>query len=244
MRGWCARRVWLAALALATLGGCAKAEHALTYKLTVTLSDNGRPVSGSVVRSEDWVPNQVGGANVPLNHNAHGDAIVLPVRGRLLVVTLAGWDKLRCTGPRDPQGCRKEDDWSPQAAAPATVGEPGVWGWKAPPGADGKANLGAGQLPVLVTFAGAPSLASVKVVDAAHLDEAFGPGVALQSAVVERTNDGVTRGVADALPFLRSGGSGMQECILELPPPPNLPPNAQVKNPDLGDCVWSSLFTQ
>jgi hypothetical protein len=244
MRGWWAGGVWLAALALATLGGCAKAEHALTYRLTVTVSDNGRPVSGSVVRREDWVPNQVGGANVPLNHNAHGDAIVLPVRGRLLVVTLAGWDKLRCTGPRDPQGCRKEDDWSPQAAAPATVGEPGIWPWKSPPDASGRASLAADQLPVLVTFEGAPSLAGVQVVDAAHLDEAFGPGVALQSAVVERTNDGVTRGVADALPFLRSGGSGMQECILELPPPPNLPPGAQVKNPDLGDCVWNSLFTE
>jgi hypothetical protein len=99
-------------------------------------------------------------------------------------------------------------------------------------------------LPVLVTFSGPPSLASVKVVDAAHLDEAFGPGVRIASASVERTGDGVTRGVAAALPFLRAPGPQMQECILELPPPPNLPPGAQVKNPDLGDCVWNSLLSE
>jgi hypothetical protein len=228
---------------LIALAGCARPEHALTYRLTVTLSDNGRPVTGSVVRSEDWTPNQVGGANVPLQHNARGDAIVLPVRGGLLVVTMAGWDKPACTGPRDPQRCRKADDWSPQAAAPATVGDPGVWAWKAPPGADGRASLSASQLPVLVTFAGAPSLASVRVVDAGELEAAFGPGVRLQSAVVERTGEGVTRGVAAALPFLRDRGPQMQDCIL-ADPPAHLPPGAQVANSDLGDCVWPSLFTR
>jgi hypothetical protein len=228
---------------LLALAGCARPEHALTYRLTVTVSDNGRPVSGSVVRSEDWTANQVGGANVPLQHNARGDAIVLPVRGRLLVVTTAGWDKPACTGPRDPRGCRKADDWSPQAAAPATVGEPGVWAWKAQPGADGRASLAASQLPVLVTFAGAPSLASVRVVDAGQLEQTFGPGVRLQSAIVERTNDGVTRGVATALPFLRDPGPQMQECILAAPPA-QLPHGAQVANPDLHDCVWPSLFTR
>lgn len=237
------RLTWAAIPLLIACVGCAKAEHALTYRLTVTVSDNGRPVSGSVVRSEDWVPNQVGGDNVPLMHEVKGDAIVLPVRGRLLVVTLAGWDKLACTGPGDPQGCRKSDDWSPQAAAPATVGAPGVWAWKAPAGADGKASLAASQLPVLVTFDGAPSLAAVRVVDATRFADSFGPGVRLQSATVERTGDGVTRGVADALPFLRNPGPQMQEYILEKPPPPP-PPGAQVANPDLGDCVWNSLFTQ
>jgi hypothetical protein len=235
---------WLAALGALALGACAQPQHALTYRLTVTVSDNGRPISGSVVRSEAWVANQVGGSNVPLNHQARGDAIVLPVRGRLLVVTLAGWDKPACTGPRDPQGCKRDDDWSPQAAGPATVGEPGVWAWKSPPDANGRASLAESQLPVLVTFTGAPSLAGVKVVDAAHLDDAFGPGVRLAAASVERTGDGVTRGVVAALPFIGNPGPQMQECVLELPPPPNLPPGAQVKNPDLGDCVWNSLFTQ
>ncbi len=232
-----------AVLALVALCACARPEHALTYRLTVTVSDNGRPVSGSGVRREDWVPNQVGGSNVPLMHEVKGDAIVLPIRGRLLVVTLAGWDKPTCTGPRDPQGCRKADDWSPQAARPATVGEPGVWPWKSPPGADGKASLGADQLPVLATFEGAPSLAAVKVVDAAHLEDAFGPGVRVQSAAAERTGDGVTRGVATALPFLRDPGPQMQDCILAYPPP-QLPPGAQIANPDLGDCVWNDLFTE
>jgi len=226
------------------LAGCARAEHPLTYRLIVTVSDNGRPVTGSVVRSEDWTPNQAGGADVPLKHNERGDAIVLPVHGRLLVVTLAGWNRPDCTGPRDPPGCHMQDDWSPQAAAPATVGEPGLWTWKSPPGADGRATLAAAELPVLVTFDGVPSLASARVVDAAHLDEALGPGVRLQSASVERSSEDVTRGVATALPFLRDRGPPMRECVPARPPPPNLPPGAQVENQDLGDCVWTTLFTE
>jgi hypothetical protein len=115
-----------ACLLLPLLFGCAKPQHALTYRLTVTVSDNGRPVSGSVVRSEDWTPNQVGGDNVPLQHNARGDAIVLPIRDRLLVVTMAGWDKPSCTCPSDPQGCTQRGDWTPQAAPPdATRARPG-----------------------------------------------------------------------------------------------------------------------
>jgi hypothetical protein len=243
MRTLWAKWAWAPALGALALCGCAKPQHALTYRLTVTVSGNGRSVSGSVVRSEDWTADQVGGSNVPLQHHARGDAIVLPIRGRLLVVALAGWDKLVCTGPRDPQGCRKRDDWSPQAASPATVGEPGAWPWKALPGADGKASLAPGQLPVLVTFAGAPSLANVKVVDAADLEDAFGPGVRVASASVERTSHRVTRGVTAALPFLRDPGGEMQNCIL-VDPPPHLSPGTQAGNPDLGDCVWNSFFTE
>ena len=235
-------RSWILALGLAGLAACAKPEHQLTYRLTVTVSDNGRPVTGSVVRSEDWVPQSIGGSNVPLAHDTHGDAIVLPIRGRLLVVTLADWDKPSCTGPGDPQGCRRRGDWSPQAAQPATAGDPGAWGWRSKPGADGQARLDAGQLPVLVTFRGPPSLAGVEVVDAAHLDAAFGPGVTLQSATAEPTSDAVTRGVAAQLPFLNTP-AGTQDCIL-ADPPPNPPAGAQIKNPQLGDCVWDSLFTE
>ena len=103
--------------------------------------------------------------------------------------------------------------------------------------------MASSQLPVLVTFDGAPSLATVKVVDAAHLDAIFGPGVQVQSAAVEQTGDAVTSGVASALPFLSTPDPQMQDCIL-ADPPPNLPPGAKLKNPDLGDCVWNSLFTQ
>jgi hypothetical protein len=234
----------LAVFALAALSACAKPQHALTYRLSLTVSDNGRPVSGSVVRSEDWTANQIGGDNVPLQENTRGDAIVLPVRGRLLVVTLAGWDKPNCTGPRDPQGCTRRGDWSPQAPPGSpTVADQGAWPWKAAPGPDGRASFSASQLPVLLTFDGPPSLATVRVVDAAHLDAAFGPGVLVRSVVVQQTADSVTRGVAAALPFLATPDPQMQECIL-ADPPPNLPPGAKLKNPDLGDCVWNSLFTQ
>ena len=177
----------LAMLALAALAACARPQHALTYRLSVTVGDNGHPVSGSVVRSEDWAPGEIGGDNVPLQHTVHGDAIVLPIRGRLLVVTMAGWDKPSCTGSSDPQGCTRRGDWTPQAAPPdATVGQTGAWPWIAVPGPGGAASLAAGQLPVLVTFDGAPSTSSVKVVDAAHLDAAFGPGVRVLSASAAR----------------------------------------------------------
>jgi hypothetical protein len=235
-------RPWALAVALFALAGCAKPEHALTYRLTVTVSDNGRPVTGSVVRSEGWVPQSIGGSNVPLAHDTHGDAIVLPIRGRLLVVTLADWDKPSCTGPADPRSCRRRGDWSPQADQPATAGDPGAWGWRSRPRAGGGVQLAADQLPVLVTFRGAPSLAGAEVVDATHLDAAFGPGVTFQSAVAEPTNDSVTRGVAAQLPFLNTP-AGMQDCIL-ADPPPSIPPGAQLKNPQLGDCVWNSLFTE
>jgi hypothetical protein len=226
------------------LFGCSKPQHALTYRLTVTVSDNGRPVSGSVVRSEDWVPSQIGGDNVPLNHETRGDAIVLPLRERLLVVTLGGWDKPDCTGPRDPRGCHKSDDWTPQAAKNEIVGAREVWSWKVPPGPDGRASLGPGQLPILITFAGPLSLASVRVVDATHLDEAFGAGVRFESASVEATTAGVTRGVTAVLPVAAAQPAGLQSCILAASPPAHLGPGEQAKNPDLGDCVTTSLFTK
>jgi hypothetical protein len=61
--------------------------------------------------------------------------------------------------------------------------------------------------------------------------------------MVEQAGDAVTRGVAGALPFLAMPDPQMQDCIL-ADPPSNLPPGAKMKNPDLGDCVWNSLFTQ
>jgi len=234
----------LVALAAFGLAACAERQHALTYRLTVTVSDNGRQISGSTVRGEDWVPSQIGGDNVPLMHETRGDAIVLPVRGRLLVVTLAGWDKPQCTGPRDAQGCTRRGDWSPQAPKTETVGAREAWSWRAPAGPDGRASLAVGQLPVLVTFDGAPSLASVRVVDAAHLDAVFGPGVSVQAATVEATTGPVTRAAASALPFLAQSPSGMQSCWLADEPPKQLSPGEEVKNPDLGDCVWNSLFTE
>ena len=234
----------MAALALLGLGGCGERQHAQTYRLTVTLSDNGRPISGSAVRSEDWVPASIGGDNVALNHQVRGDAIVLPVRGRLLVVTLAGWDKPQCTGPADPQRCRRRDDWTPQAPRSEIVGAREVWSWRAPRGPGGVASLGPGQLPVLVTFAGPPSFANVRVVDAADLDAAFGPGVRFQSATVSPTTDAVTRSARQALPFLGDAQPGMQSCWLADEPPAHLLPGERVKNPDLGDCVWPSLFTE
>jgi hypothetical protein len=234
---------WPPVLAGLALVACAPPQHPLTYRLTVTVSDNGRPISGSVVRSEGWVASQVGGDNVALNHETRGEAIVLPIRGRLLVVTLGGWDKPRCTGPRDPQGCLKRGDWTPQATKAEIVGAHETWSWKAAPGADGRANLAVDQLPILVTFDGPPSLANVKVVDAAHLDAVFGVGVRLESAVVQPTNEGVSRGVAAALPFVAHPPSGLQSCIL-ADPPAHLSPGEQVKNPDLGDCVTASLFTE
>jgi hypothetical protein len=192
----------LAIMALAALAACARPQHAVTYRLTVTVSDNGRPVSGSVVRSEDWAPGEIGGSNVLLQRTVHGDAIVLPIRGRLLVVAMAGWDKPSCSGPSDPQGCTRRGDWTPQAAPPdATAGQIGAWPWKATPGPDGSAKLTAAQLPVLVTFNGAPSTASTTVVDAARLDAAFGTGVQVQSATVQQSSDGVTRGVAATPPL-------------------------------------------
>ncbi len=230
--------------ALLMLLGCARPQHALTYRLTVTVSDSGRPVSGSAVRSEDWSPAEIGGDNVPLQHTVHGDAIVLPIRGRLLVVTMAGWDKPSCTGPVDPQGCTRRGDWTPQAApADATTGQSGAWPWIAAPGPGGAASLTTRQLPVLVTFDGAPSTGSVRVVDAAHLDAAFGPGVRVVSASAAPSTEVVTRGIAVALPFLHTPDPQMQDCIL-ADPAPNPPPDARLKNPSLGDCVWNSLFTE
>lgn len=61
------------------------------------------------------------------------------------------------------------------------------------------------QLPTLLTFRDAADPTSAVVVDPANLAKSFGDGVRLKSAKIEVTDAPLTLGLADKLPWLKTG---------------------------------------
>jgi len=60
------------------------------------------------------------------------------------------------------------------------------------------------DLPVLVRFRDPSDPASVEIVNPTNLAAAFGPGVVLKHAVIEITDDPVTKAIETRLPWLAS----------------------------------------
>ncbi len=62
------------------------------------------------------------------------------------------------------------------------------------------------HMPAMVDFANPADPMSVRLVDPAHLEETFGPGVNLKDLVVEPTIHPITRGIDGLLPWVNSCG--------------------------------------
>jgi hypothetical protein len=85
-----------------------------------------------------------------------------------------------------------------------------------------KAELPIGDLPVLARFGDQNVPTSAAIVDPHDLAASFGPGVTLRKAVVEITDDPITKGIETRLPWLKS--SKYTERLFPNPthqPPPD-----------------------
>jgi len=169
----------LAALALVVLlTGCSResAPRALLYRLTITVdTPEGQKVGSSVARL--WVgfgDGPLGGMGAPIFFNLKGAATVVDLGPRGYLLCLLWRDELRrgSTGQEGllvPFAARPYRDRNipmPQAIDEVVEARP-------------KAAIPLESLPALVRFRDPNQPSTAEWIDPAHLDAAFGPGVAI-----------------------------------------------------------------
>jgi len=189
---------------LAALSGCAIHSYSYRYRLTLVVNDNGALYRGSsVVGVRTWEePSMQGGTLVETE--SIGQATVVDLgRGRLLVGLLSGNSVAPPVYPYEPQ-------WGD---GPTSLLQE-AYGLKVDWPRDGEPNI-----PILMQQRGAKELAPEKLptlaalhdsrnpttavaVDPRNLEAVFGPGVHLQSATIEITQDHLTTGITERLPWL------------------------------------------
>jgi len=212
-----------------TLVGCGNATS-VRYAMTVEINDSGEVRRAQGVFEDYWedpILNGFGG--VGLTHRNRGGALVIPIRGRYLVVSKAGWHNDRapnpavgCTGPDSDlaatRRCSTWEDWSPFRPAMFRQGV-GYGDRSSPQTVRELAHamsrkdvvVPVDQLPVLLTFDGEPGMDSIRPLDARRLNEAFGAGVSLRRVTIRRTSAPVSREIERDLPFV-GGLGGLQTC--------------------------------
>lgn len=179
------------------LSGCS-GDHALKYRLTVTLRIHGRRVSGSSVRRLRFHQGLRSAQGLDVDRwRTEGDAAVVDLGERGLLFATLGARRFDTT-----QGIWYVggDPWMPLAPFFRAYGPYGP-AWRR--SSSSAVVLQPAEYPVLVTFPDRSRADSLLDVDPADLSASFGPGVELGSISVQVTHDRVTRGVVqDALPWL------------------------------------------
>jgi len=227
-------RYWVVLLPLVLVGGCwANAvlpTELIRYQMSVTVEDNGRLTTAQAVRQYSFRPPRLGGLQVADSSDI-GDSVVVPVRGKLLVVThghwFGGFD--RCVGLRRSGGgeaCSADlHGWTPPRAV--RDGDP--------------VKLAPFQYPIIVTFDGPPDLRTITAVDPADLGPQFGEGVRIRDITVRRTFAFLSRGQHKQLPFLKTLSGTLLCHYGDTPNGPWSSRNQRV-NPSLGTCIAPGFF--
>lgn len=171
----------------------------MRYRMTLTVEDEGRPIEGSTV-VEVSLGRSVG---MPYAMGKRGEALVLDLGPRgLLFAVLRGansdegyWEMLpeRIIAPAlgvKPNVSRDDDDrlgvFKRLLAGPR--GE--------------KVEVPVDKLPMLVRFRDINDPKTVERIDPKNLAASLGPGVSLNRATVEITDDPVTDRIRQSLPWL------------------------------------------
>jgi len=172
------RRSFLAGVVTVPLAGCAKESppRALLYRLTITVdTPEGQKVGSSVARL--WVgfgDGPLGGMGAPIFFNLKGAATVVDLGPRGYLLCLLGRDERRRGSP-DQDGLlvpftarpyRDRNMKMPQAIDAVVEARP-------------KVTIPLESLPALVRFRDPNQPSTAEWIDPAHLDAAFGPGVAI-----------------------------------------------------------------
>jgi hypothetical protein len=192
------RAVLAASLGLPlALWGCS-GDHALKYRLTVTLKVDGRRVRGSSVRRLSFHQGRRYAQGLDVDRwTTEGDAAVVDLGERgVLFATLAA----RRFDPTQGIWSVGGDPWMPLAPFFRAYGAYGPT-WRR--SSSSAVVLTPAEYPALVTFSDRSRADSIREVDPADLRASFGPGVELESISAQVTHDRVTRGVVQgALPWL------------------------------------------
>jgi hypothetical protein len=164
---------------------------AYRFRLTLAVSVNGEARSASSVI-------QIGTRSQPrifpdaptVLSRVSGDAVFLDLgSGRNLMALLT-------MGPKGFEGegfirlAPKVFDFPPYGGAPHWI----------PMGS--KKTIANSDIPMLVTFDDIRNPLSVRVVEPENFGQVFGDGVKLESVTIELTNDPITRGIEEKLPWL------------------------------------------
>ena len=227
---------WAMLLPLALVGCWANVmmpTEMFRYRMSVTVEDNGRLITGKATRQFSHRPARLGGLQVGDNSDI-GDSVIVPVRGKLLVVTHGRWfgGGDTCVGRRRSGGGKPcaavLDGWlPPKVVKDARDGEP--------------VELAPFEYPIIVTFDGPPDLRTVTTVDPDDLAPAFGEGVRIRDITVTRTFGFLSRGQAKQLPFVKTL-TGALSCSDPGYFRGSWGPENQTPNPSLGQCISKGFF--
>ncbi len=202
------------------------------YRMIVTVMDGDRPIVGASVRRFRTYPSGMGGLHSGSSSDG-GDSVIIPVRGKLLVATHAGWggDGSSCVGRRSIHGgtCGLRWTWSPMGALDRHPTLDAV-------------NLAMSEYPVLVTFDGPPSLRNIVVVDPDHLEREFGAGVRIHRISVGRSNAPLSHNQASQLPFVKTLTGSLTCSPGDTPLGGTWSSENQTANRDLGQCIYKGFF--
>ena len=202
----------LAGLGAASLAGCMSGPlYRYRYKLTLNVLDHGVLRTSSNVVQIDTVFGTGPSLGNSVSREVSGDANVVTLGdGRVLVALLT---------KRDPvlDGGRAANDWGQdepwrllarvygiaivnQTESEDAKGVSRLWDGLSK--ARGARAIALSDLPTLVTFRDVRDPLTVETVDPENLAAKFGPGVSLQSATIEGTDDKISRGIERVLPWL------------------------------------------
>jgi hypothetical protein len=186
--------------------------YAWNQKLTVTVSTPQGEVSGSSVVAVSWAKNFFsGGWGGALFHlTMRGDATTVDLGGGQFLFAVLGYHgSKQCTG----------------LIALKLLGDEKLY-WSTDSFKRAQAARGRGPItlpqqlyPVFLRFRDIKDWATVERVDPDDLAKSFGSGVRLVRVTIEITDDPVTRGIRNVLPWL----SGKRVGYLPVPMAPDLP---------------------
>jgi hypothetical protein len=198
------------------------------YRLTVNVLAGGRTISGASVRSLSFHTAWERPANFDADRvTTRGEAVVvdLGVRG-VLFATLAA----KAFSAELNRWYYSAGIWTPEAAfARAFGGDKASWAARV----GQPVVLQSSEFPVLAMFGSLDDPTSVGEIDPANMAASLGPGVALQSMVVEVVKGSVSRGnVARRIPWVTKLAPGTLNGSMAMsglgPLADNLSPNQLV----------------
>ena len=176
----------------------------LRYRFTLVVDDNGHAVRGSAVYETRW--GGVGEYFPSLNVLAGGRPWQPIYSGYATYVDLGAPSILFALMTYDPLRSRQGSAQNAAGLLSAGFGSSiGGMTWDLLyriRDTRGPVDVPIGALPLLVRFRDLNDPATVERVDPFDLAASFGPGVKLQRATIEITNDPVTTGIEQKLPWL------------------------------------------
>ena len=200
-----AASVILVSLALA---GCARRPDAsYRYKLTIAVETPEGIKTGSNVVELDYYKSWSGEP-----HRTYGQALALDLGASGMLVALLTQGRGQAWGDDDPKGIVfKNCDGGTRIGLSSIDVVRRIAACKA------VYPVAVSDLPDILFFKDAKDPGSAAVVDPQNLDTVLGPGIVIRSATIQLTDEALTRGVDDHLPWVRSWRGKIDSPLLHTP---------------------------